>query len=175
MTATLPYKHLKRFGTNKGISLRELSDHGKVMLVFLRHFGCTFCRESMADIHRKREEIEAAGVTIVLVHQTSETYAAQMMQIYELDRLHRVSDPDLELYHSFGLGKGNMRRVFGLRVWWRSLIAGLVKGHLVGTLRGDGWQMPGVFIIYKDRILEAFEHEYASDRPNYLELANCSV
>lgn len=175
MTASVPTKLLNRFKTNKGVSIGELSAHGKVMLVFLRHFGCTFCRESMADICTKRKKIEEAGTTIILVHQMDEGYARQIMEIYELDNLHRVSDPELKLYHSFGLGRGKLRQIFGLRVWWRGFIAGFLKGHLIGTLRGDGWQMPGVFVVYQNRILEAFRHEYASDRPNYLALANCNL
>jgi len=161
--------------TNKRVSLGELSAHGKVMVVFLRHFGCTFCREAMADLCDRKKEIEAKGTTIVLVHQMHEDYARQIMEIYELENLHRISDPDLSLYNAFGLGRGNMRQIFGLRVWLRGFWAGIIKGHLVGSLRGDGWQMPGVFVIYKNRIIEAFRHEYASDKPNYLELASCEL
>lgn len=174
MTLSAAHQHMN-ITTNKGVTLRELSAHGKVMIVFLRHFGCTFCREAMADITRRRREIEANDTTIVLVHQMHEDYAKQIMEIYELDNLHRISDPDLQLYHSFGLGKGKLKNIFGLRVWWRGFVAGFLNGHLIGSLRGDGWQMPGVFVIYKDKILEAFRHEYASDRPDYVELASCAI
>lgn len=161
--------------TNKGVSLNELSQHSKVMLVFLRHFGCTFCREAMADLNQKIREIEASNTTLVLVHQTSDTYAREILAIYDLENMHRISDPYLELYHAMGLGKGHLRQLFGLKVWFRGFWAGIVKGHLIGTEKGDVWQMPGIFILHKGKVLNSFIHEYASDRPDYVELVSCNL
>ncbi len=161
--------------TNKDISLQELSEHGKVMLVFLRHFGCTFCREAMADLNERRAEIEEHDTTIVLVHQVGESYARQILEIYNLDDLHRISDPNLELYNAFELERGSWRQMFGLRVWLRGFVAGILKGHLVGPEQGDGWQMPGVFVVYKNKIIKKFKHQYASDRPDYVQLAACEI
>jgi hypothetical protein len=39
-------------------------------------------------------------------------------------------------------------------------------------LAGDGFQMPGVFLIQGDEILNSFVHESAADRPNYIELSH---
>ena len=166
------WRHIE---TNKGISLQELSEHGKVMLVFLRHFGCTFCREAMADLNDRRADIENHDTTIVLVHQVGEAYARQILEIYGLDDLHRVSDPNLELYHAFELERGSWRQMFGLRVWLRGFVAGILKGHLVGPEQGDGWQMPGVFMVHRNKIIKRFKHQYASDRPDYVQLAACEI
>jgi len=171
----IPMELLVQVETNKGISLKELGDHQKVMLVFLRHFGCTFCREAMADLNERRPEIEATNTTIVLVHQVNDEHAEQIMKVYGLDKLHRISDPKQELYHAFQLHRARWNQVFGLRVWIRGFIAGILNGHLVGPEQGDGWQMPGVFIIHKGKILNKFTHEYASDRPDYVELASCEI
>ena len=40
--------------TRGGINILRLSHQQPVMLVFLRHFGCTFCREAMRDLGRIR-------------------------------------------------------------------------------------------------------------------------
>ena len=32
-----------------GVTLLEMSQEAPVMVIFLRHFGCTFCREAMAE------------------------------------------------------------------------------------------------------------------------------
>jgi hypothetical protein len=37
-----------------GETLASLTANREVFLVFLRHFGCTFCREALADIAEKR-------------------------------------------------------------------------------------------------------------------------
>ncbi|MGP1310160.1 MAG: hypothetical protein ACTS27_08185, partial [Phycisphaerales bacterium] len=42
--------------------------HAGLLLVFLRHAGCTFCREALADVAKRRRRIENAKVRIVLVH-----------------------------------------------------------------------------------------------------------
>jgi len=129
----------------------------------------------MADLGRNLNAIEAERTALVLVHQMSESYASQMMEIYGLQNVHRISDPNLELYKAFNLKRGSWQQLFGLRVWWRGFVAGILRGHLLGRERGDGWQMPGVFVYHRHRILDAFVHEYASDRPDYLKLASCEI
>ncbi len=161
--------------TNRGDSLADLGETRKVMLVFLRHFGCTFCREALADMNKERAAIEAAGAEIVLVHQVAESHAEKMMKIYGLEDLHRISDPNLELYDIFNLKKGSFRQLFGLRVWLRGMAAGLLEGHMVGPLSGNGFQMPGIFLIHRGKVLRSFVHKLASDRPNYSKLAACSL
>lgn len=159
--------------TNRGESLKELSDRNKVMLVFLRHFGCTFCREALADIHRKREEIENEGVIIVLVHQIGDKQADELLRLYHLEDIHRISDPNLEIYHAFNLNRATFKQHYGLRVMIRGFVAGLIKGHMLGPEQGDGWQMPGVFILREGKIIDKYIHEYVSDRPDYSELSAC--
>ena len=56
---------------NTGETLFDYSLRQPVLLVFLRHFGCTFCREALSDISKKRSEIEEQGSRIVFVHMTS--------------------------------------------------------------------------------------------------------
>ena len=38
-------------------NLKMLSDEKPVLLVFLRHFGCVFCKEAMADLSKLKNEI----------------------------------------------------------------------------------------------------------------------
>ncbi len=153
--------------TNKGVSLSELSHDGKVLLIFLRHFGCTFCRETMAEIAKKRREIEAQDLEIVLVHMVASDVADQILQVYDLGGIHHISDPHQLLYRKFGLGKVSVRALFGVRNWYRAFIAGIVKGHLVGKAAGDPFQMPGVFVYHEGRILSTFGYKYISDLPDF--------
>ena len=161
--------------TNKGVSLLELSESGKVLLVFLRQFGCTFCRETLSELLALREEIENEDTEIVLVHQMNDEYAEQILNIYHLNDLHRISDPGLHLYDYFHLKRGTWSQVFGFKVWWRAIVAGIFKGHLIGKEQGDGWQMPGVFVIKDGEVVSKFIHKYASDRPDYLNLAKTKI
>lgn len=160
-----------RSQTQHGVSLERLSKESPVLLVFLRHTGCTFCREALADIAAQRATIEANGTRIVLVHMGTEENARKICERYGLGDLHRVSDPKCVVYKAFGLGRGGLWALFGPRVWWRGFVAGVLKGHRVGALAGDGFQMPGVFLIFHGEIVRSYIHQSAADRPNYIELA----
>ncbi len=158
---------------NTGISIFEYSQDGKVMLVFLRHFGCTFCREMLSDISKLKKEITKQGVTIVLVHMVTDEEAEMVLKTYGINDLPRISNPEMDLYNSWGLEHGSISQLFGMKVWWRGLTAGVVNGHGIGWLKGSGFQMPGVFLIENNQILDQFIHKSAADRPDYWKMTCC--
>lgn len=161
--------------TKSGENIYELSYRSPVLLVFLRHFGCTFCREAMKDIAHEKQRIVDRGVTIVMVHMTTHETAQEYFERYDLQDLDSVSDVDCKWYQQFGLVKGNFKQLFGLRSWIRGFEAGVVQGHGVGPLLGDGFQMPGVFLIKDGKVENSYIHQFASDRPDYSELLDCCV
>lgn len=165
---------LDLFETNEGMDLQEMSHKWPVMLVFLRHFGCTFCREALADIAKKRNDIEIKGTRIVVVHMVDEETAHKELMKYNLEDIPHISDPECILYKKFKLRKGSLNQLFGLKVWARGIVAGMVKGHGVGKEMGDGTQMPGVFLLRKGEIVKQFIHDSAADKPDYEELASCN-
>lgn len=143
------------------------SHHRPLLVVFLRHFGCTYCREALGDLASQKPGIEASGVRLVLVHMVDEGVAAKEFARFDLPELESVSDPGRGLYRAFGLARGTLGQLFGPRVWLRGVVAGIVKGHGVGMLKGDGFQMPGAFLVSRGRIVKAFRHADASDVPEY--------
>jgi peroxiredoxin len=161
-----------RTKTNMGMTLEELSQLSPVMLVFLRHLGCTFCRETLADLAKVKKEIEATGTRMVLVHMSREQAAADMVARYGLANVDRVSDTKQSVYKAFGLSRGRFLDVFGPKVWWRGFQAGVLGRHGVGTLDGDGFQMPGVFVIFHGEVIRSYIHQSAADRPDYVQLAS---
>ena len=64
--------------SHRGASLSGLSDGRRVLVVFLRHAGCTFCREAMADLAAQRPAFEAVGIQLAIVHMGSPLEASQM-------------------------------------------------------------------------------------------------
>lgn len=169
-----PEAALPRMRTQTGASVADLSLRQPVLLVFLRHFGCTFCREAMADLAAKRAEFEGCGIRLVLVHMSAPAVAEHWFEKYALSGVDYVADEQCSFYEAFGLAKGNFHQLFGLHAWIRGFDAGLVQGHWVGAQQlGDGFQMPGVFSIDKGRIVEAYVHKLASDRPDYWSLLEC--
>ena len=57
---------LQQYHTETGRTLLELVDESPVLLIFLRHFGCSFCRQTLDDVSRIRRQIERQGVQACL-------------------------------------------------------------------------------------------------------------
>ncbi|MEM0924835.1 MAG: AhpC/TSA family protein, partial [Planctomycetota bacterium] len=93
---------------------------------------------------------------------------------YDLADVDRISDPLCSLYQAYELQRGRFTQHFGPSVWWRGFLAAIVNRHGVGSLGGDGFQMPGAFLIRNGRIRRAFRHETAASRPNYCEISRSS-
>ncbi len=159
--------------TQTGKSLAELSNEKSVLLVFLRHAGCTFCREALSDLARDRARIESGGAQIALVHMGAPESFAAFAGSYGLDALPAVSDPDRVLYRALGLRRGSLAQLLGMDVWARGAQA-FFKGHRVGALEGDGTQMPGVFLIRNGKVATRYLHRTAADRPDYAGLCSAS-
>jgi peroxiredoxin len=164
---------ISSFRSHDGRTLAELSDQHPVLIVFLRHSGCAFCREALSDLQKQRSQIEASGTTIALVHMVSNDEAARFFKGYGLDDVPRFSDPDRTLYEAFDLHRGNLWQLIGPSVFWRGMKA-FFSGHGAGRIRGDVAQLPGTFVIHHGRIVQAFRNKTAADRPVYAEMA-CAV
>lgn len=158
-------------GQNSGKSLAQLADETPILLVFLRHFGCSFCREAMSDISKRRKRLEKSGLRIVFVHMAPERAAAEkFFKKYKLLPVEHVSDPEKRFYSAFGLGRGTPAQLFGLMNWIRGFQAGVIEGHGFAYHTedlGDGFQMPGVFVLHKGEIKHSYVHNHAWDRPDY--------
>lgn len=76
-----------------------------------------------------------------------------------------VSDPSKVFYHAFGLERGSFTKVFGPEVMACSLRAAS-KGHVVGKVIGDPWQMPGLFLVQGPDVLWAHDFAHIGDHPD---------
>jgi len=158
---------MEKMIANSGEDLLTLSRQQVIMLVFLRHFGCTFCRQGLAAIAEKRSAIEEKGLKIVYVHMTNNEIADTYFERYEIPDPTYIGDPECRFYAAFGLTKGTFTQLFGLQTWIKGFQAGVVEGHGIGPRLGDDFQMPGVFIIQNGEVIASFVHKLASDQPDY--------
>jgi peroxiredoxin len=161
---------LSAYPSQTGQSLASLLAERSVFLVFLRHFGCTFCREAVAELAEKRAIIEAQGAPLAFVHLGTEEKAKWFFKPYGLLDVPRFSDPDGKLYEAFGLVRAQLRQFLNSDNILRLLLA-WTHGHFAFFPEGDIQRMPGVFLLEKGEIRKAFRHKLISDRPDYLALA----
>lgn len=160
--------------TNDGMSVAQYSEQSPVLLVFLRHFGCIFCKEALFDISKRRKSLEEKNVKIILVHMASPEVAEDYFKMFGLKGVSHISDQSCTLYNQFGLKKGSSSQLMGLKNWYRGFEVSVGKGIEVSIKQiGDTYQMPGVFVIRKGNIREKYIHKTAADRPDYEALVAC--
>jgi peroxiredoxin len=165
---------MKNMVTSEGTNLYEISKDKSVMLVFLRHFGCIFCKEALFDLSKKRKYFEQGGIQLVFVHMATAEVADDYFKTFKLDSTPHISDPETVYYQRFGLIKGNTSQLMGLKNWVRGFEVSVGKGIEVSIRQiGDAFQMPGVFVIKDGVIQESFIHKTPADRPDYEKLVAC--
>jgi peroxiredoxin len=164
---------LGSYRAQTGETLAELTAQQSVLLVFLRHFGCTFCREAVEEVSKKRSTIESKGSLLAFVHLGTEEKAASFFTAYGLQDAPRFADPEGKLYEAFGLARAELRQYLNQESILRMLVAWL-NGHFVGLPAGDVQRMPGAFLVHNGEIRKAFRHKLVSDRPDYLALATAA-
>ncbi len=161
--------------TNTEESIKTLSQDHPIMLVFLRHFGCVFCRDSLKELSETQGFFKENGVEIIFVHMTENDIAEMYFEQFGLKGYKHISDPSCDLYLHFGLIKGNFNQLFGLKNIIRGFEA-TMKGTFISLKQvGDGFQMPGIFMLKDGEVKNSFIHRFASDIPDYKEIVNTCI
>lgn len=159
----------RRAVDQRGVSLADRTAGGPVLLVAVRHAGCTFCRAELADLAAKRAELEAAGVTPAVLTMSSPADAAALLTRHGLADLPAYSDPHRTLYRALELGRGEAADLFKPSLWAKGL--GPFLKHGVGPMDGDGFQMGGAFLLSPDGVRAAHVARDAADAPDLCRLA----
>jgi len=163
---------LETYQTESGRTLLGLVDESPVLLIFLRHFGCSFCRQTLDDVSRIREQIEGRGVRPVFVHLGTPERAKPYFDYYHLSDVERVSDPEASLYASpmFQVRRKSVFTQFLIPAVWKAWLLGAVGKHGVGMIQEDANQMPAVFYLRERGIVREYRYKTIADRPDYLKL-----
>ncbi len=158
---------LEIFTTNKGDTIKDSSNVQPVLLVFLRHIGCVFCKETLMNIKKLKDEIDLGDTKIILVNMTDEKNFSRALLKYDLSDTDFVCDPESILYKAFKLKRGSLTQLFGLKVLFRAFQFWLKTGDFV-TVDNDAdvYQMPGIFLIYKGEIIKQYVYESVADIPS---------
>jgi hypothetical protein len=146
---------------SNGQTLYEFSKGREVIVVFVRHAGCTFCREVLYKISLVYPNSESRK-DLVIAHLGSEEEIKPLLEKYHIQDVVTLSDPERVLYKSAGLKRGSLSRLFGPREFILG-ITGILQGHGVAFSSGDPFQLGGVALM-KDGVFKHIEpHQRASD------------
>jgi hypothetical protein len=129
-----------------GTSVRladQWAEHPAV-IVWLRHFGCVFCREQVAEIRGARPDIEALGAGIAFVGNGSALAATSFQRHFAADST-VLTDPDLVSYRAIGARSG-LLSTLGPRAWGAGIRA-FRTGARQSITRGHPYQQGGLVIV----------------------------
>jgi hypothetical protein len=163
---------LGEYRAESGRTLLSLTEESPVLLLFLRHFGCSFCRETLDQVSQIRGKLEAKGIRPVFVHLGTPERGKPYFDYYNLSDVERVSNPDASLYQNpvFGLGRTNpLSHIFRPAVM-KAWVRGAIRSYGIGLIKEDGEQMPGVFYVKNGKIANFYRHRTIADQPDYLAL-----
>lgn len=145
---------------------------GPLVIAFMRHFGCTFCREHLEHLKGSYEEIRAAGGDVVAIFQ----YGAQATDDYRASRklpFECVGDPLRAAYAALDIRRGRGRELYGWGVIKRVIPAVRTAG---GTRKPEGadiTQLPGTFVVAPNgRLALAHYSRNAADNPSMEQVLN---
>jgi len=133
------------------------------LLVFLRFFGCIFCRETVADLRQLSEGPEDFP-DVLFVSEAGTTEARAFVRRY-WPSARVIADPKAELYAAFGVGTSIIKSfspgVFSAR---RRAAA---KGNEQGSIDGNAFRMPGAFLVRGGEILWSHKFKHSADQPDF--------
>jgi peroxiredoxin len=133
-----------------------------IVLVFLRHFGCPFCREQLVELRQNYSKILAKEAEVVCVGQGPFKAGKAFSILLGLPFPLLVCGEDLTIYEQYGLSKGTLKQLLGVNVIFKGLKA---LRHGIGSVNGDGRQMPGLFIVNQSGLI-LFAHRHRDQADN---------
>lgn len=99
------------------------------VLILLRHLGCLFCQEHLAQLRGHADEIEAVGGQIAVISFAAPPHVQRFAQALGHPYLW-LSDPARVSYRALRVGRGGLFSPFSPTDFWVSF---------TGTLRGRPW------------------------------------
>jgi peroxiredoxin len=140
-----------------------------IVLVFLRHFGCLFCRDHAAQLRKHYDDFRARGFEVVAIGQGTPARSEKFQQDYSLP-FPVLGDRARESYRRYGLTSTALGSFLDPRAYV-SGIRSLLHGKLPGLPDGDVSQNPGTFLIDRSgHILRAEIGQHAGDFPSAAEI-----
>jgi hypothetical protein len=156
---SLPVEGVNLTGPAFGDQLTE-----PTLVVFLRHFGCIFCREMVKDLRGAQGDI-AGFPQILYVYQGTPADGQAFFDKHH-PGARAIADLPRTLYNAFDIQRATMGQGFGPMVW-SCAIRAVAKGNGVGKPIGDPWMLPGMFLIHPDQsITWSHPFKHVGDHPD---------
>jgi peroxiredoxin len=145
------------------VRLGELWRAHPAVIVWLRHFGCVFCREQALEMRKALPAIEKAGGELVFIGNGGPRYAKAFKESFAPD-VRVLTDPDLRSYRTIGARSGILNTV-GPQAWLAGIRA-LRSGARQTSVKGHPFQQGAVMVLTPgDHIAYSHMSRAAGDHP----------
>ena len=140
--------------------------------VWLRHFGCVYCREQAGEFRRAEPALGSAGVRLGFIGNGTPRAARWFRDRFAAGST-VLTDPDLVTYRLIGARSGILNTL-GPRTWGAGLRA-FRRGARQGAVRGHPFQQGGVLVVTPQGEV-VFQHisRAAGDHPDVSEVVDAA-
>lgn len=158
--------------TGSEIPLSCLWSQSPTLLVFLRHFGCPFCLELVAQLREIKEDFLARGVLVALISLSPPKRTQRFCQDKQLMQAPFACfcDPQRLAYRAFSLGRATVLQFTQGQVFSNAFKA-MMHRHFSVLPQGDPLQMPGIFLVDRCGIVRyVHRYKHIADNPSLAEI-----
>jgi peroxiredoxin len=146
------------------VRLGELWQANPAVTVWLRHYGCVFCREQALEMRGALPEIEKAGARLVFIGNGGPRYAKAFKDSFAPD-VTVLTDPDLRSYRTIGARSGILKTI-GPQAW-KAGIRALRSGARQTSVKGHPYQQGAVMVLTPgDHVVYSYISRAAGDHPS---------
>jgi prostamide/prostaglandin F2alpha synthase len=131
------------------VRLGELWREGPAVIVWLRQFGCPFCRAYSVQLNRARAGFARAGARLVLIGQGRPDDASRFRNQMQID-LQILADIDRVTYLWAGTKLATIDELIGPVVVGRGLLAMARQRVVLGHNTADEAQLGGSIVVAPD-------------------------
>ncbi len=139
------------------------------VLVWLRHFGCLFCKEQTAEFRARRDDIEGRGARLAFIGNGGVRYAGGFREEF-CPECTVLTDPELVSYRLIG-ARGGVLNTLGPQAWGAGIRA-FARGARQQRTQGSPFQQGGVLVVTPGgKVAYAYLSKAAGDHPAVDEVA----
>jgi peroxiredoxin len=133
----------------RSVRLGDLWRDGPAVIVWLRQFGCPFCRASAVQLNRARSRFEENGAPLVLIGQGAPHDAASFRRRLHID-LPVLADKERVSYFAAGTKLATLGELVGPAAIRKAVVAMARQRVVIGRNTADEAQLGGTMIIDPD-------------------------
>lgn len=135
------------------------------VLVLLRHLGCLFCQDHLAQLRVHAAEVEAARGRIAVISFAAPEHVERFARALGHPYLW-LSDPARVSYRAFRVGRGGPLNPFSTTDVWHNLVSS-IRGRPWLPQQADLWQLGADFVFDPDgNLTMAHRCRSSHDRPS---------